>query len=150
METEKGYNQPMSTEYSDRITKEILTKVNGQSKLAEQAMLTLVKRDPKFLLSLVDPYLGGIVLHAIERAKKPQTKSASSVRNQQTAMSKTSASKTSARKDSSQNLSSKGMDGMMKAWAKSFEKDAPPSNLDGKKVSAAHIKALHALSKKTH
>lgn len=134
----------MSTEYSDRITKEILSKVNGQSKLAEQAMLTLVKRDPKFLLSLVDPYLNGIILHAIERAKKPLTKATAS--KQAAALPKTTVRKTAA----PQNISSKGMDGMMKAWAKSFEKDAPPPNKDGKKVSAAHIKALQALTKKKY
>lgn len=132
----------MSTEYADRITKEILAKVNGQSKLAEQAILTLVKRDPQFLLSLVDPYLNGIILHAIERAKKPT--SASVAKTSKTALPKTLRKPVA----TPQNIPAKGLDGMMKAWAKSFEKDAPPPSKDGKKVSADHIKALQALVKK--
>lgn len=133
----------MSTEYADRITKEILAKVNGQSKLAEQAMLTLVKRDPKFLQSLVEPYLSGIILHAIERVKKPAS-SASAPSATRTAMPKVERKPVSAPRD----IPAKGLDGMMKAWAKSFDKDAPPPSTDGKKVSANHIKALQAMIKK--
>lgn len=136
----------MSTEYARRITKEILSKVNGQGKLAEQAIRTLITRDPKFLQSLVEPYLDGIILHAIERARKPQ--------DRQTAASGTGAMPKVTRKPATasqapaQKLSGKGMDGLMAAWAKSFEKDAPPAGRDSKKVSASHLAAIQALVKK--
>lgn len=134
----------MSTEYADRLTKEILSKVNGQSKLAEQAMLTLVQRDPRFLQSLVTPYLGGIILHAIERAKKPNAKPMTAPQKQ------SDMPKVAARKVAPQNIPAKGMDGLMAAWAKSFEKDAPPPSKDGKKVSQGHLNALQALIKKKY
>ncbi len=136
----------MSTEYADRITKEILAKVNGQNKLAEQAMLTLIKRDPQFLQSLVEPYLNGIILHAIERVKKPASRTSAPVAARSAAMPKVERKPAPAPRD----IPAKGLDGMMKVWAKSFDKDAPAPSADGKKVSANHIKALQAMIKKNH
>ncbi len=49
---------------------EILQKTNGQVKLTESAIRTLIERDHAFVLGLVEPYLSGIIGHAIERARK--------------------------------------------------------------------------------
>ena len=132
----------MSTEYAERKTKEILIKVNGQAKLAEQAMRTLIQRDPAFLLSLVELYLSGIITHAIERARKP-----SGLKEPKPAAA-TSAKVLPKKPATAKAVTGNTMDSMMKAWAKSFEKDAPQANEPGKKVSANHLAAMHALIKK--
>lgn len=131
----------MTTEYAARKTREILAKANGQAKLAEQAMTTLLQRDHAFLLSLVQPYLSGIITHAIERARKPS--------GLKEPVAKTPAApKAPAPRPAVKPVSGGGMDAMMKAWAKSFDKDAAPAKADGKKVSADHLAAMQALIKK--
>lgn len=130
----------MSTEYSDRKTREILSKVNGQAKLAEQAMRALCERDPLFLQNLVEPYLNGIIAHAIDRARKPtglkEPKAAAPL------------PKKAAAPRQAKPLPSGGMGNLMQALAKSFEqntpKDQPPA---GKKVSQKHVDAMNALIK---
>jgi len=131
----------MSTEYSDRKTREILTKVNGQAKLAEQAIQALIQRDPAFLQSLVEPYINGIILHAIERNRKPAGVKEPKVAP---AMPKT----TTKRPAPAPQAVAKNLDSMMNAWAKSFEKDTPQPTPGGKKVSAKHLEAMQALIKK--
>lgn len=133
----------MSTEYADRVTKEVLAKVNGQAKLAEQAIRTLISRDPKFLQSLVTPYLDGIILHAIERARKPHEAAMAKAPPKRTAAPIQKAAPKQAAA-----IPAKGFDGLMAAWAKSFEKDAPPQTAGSKKVSATHLAAMQALIKK--
>ncbi len=133
----------MSTEYSDRKIKEILTKVNGQTKLAEQAIATLAQRDPQFLHSLVFPYLNGIVLHGIERARKGTgLKDTPS----QELPKRTMTPKAPAPKPAP--MSGNTMDNLMKAWAKGFEKDAPTAPPSTASVSKSHLAAMNALIKK--
>lgn len=48
----------------------ILAKSGGQIKVAEQAVRNLAAGDHAFLLGLVEPYLNGIIAHALERARK--------------------------------------------------------------------------------
>jgi hypothetical protein len=133
----------MSTEYSDRKIKEIMSKVNGQGKLAEQAVTVLLQRDPVFLQSLVHPYLDGIILHAIERARK-----ATGIKEPKASKElpkRTLASKPAAQKPS---VSNNTMDNLMKAWAKEFEDDAPQKP-GAPKVSQNHIDVLKSLVKKS-
>lgn len=134
----------MSTEYSDQKIREILSKVNGQNKLAEQAILTLAQRDPQFLLSLVQPYLNGIVLHGIERANK-SGKSSGSTGLKTAAQATPLPRKTATTKPAAQPVSGNTMNNLMKALAKGFE-DTPPQPSD-KKVSQSHIDALQAMIK---
>jgi hypothetical protein len=60
----------MKNAQSHHKVQEILQKTNGQVKTAEAAIRTLIERDHTFLLGLVEPYLSGIIGHAIERARK--------------------------------------------------------------------------------
>jgi hypothetical protein len=132
----------MNTEYSDRKIKEIMSKVNGQGKLAEQAVMALLQRDPIFLQSLVEPYLDGIILHAIERARK-----ASGLKEPKPSRElpkKVLPSKTSEKPTVSNNT----MDNLMKAWAKEFEDNAPQPKPGAKKVSQSHIDVLTSMMKK--
>ncbi|MDB5478299.1 MAG: hypothetical protein JWM96_794 [Alphaproteobacteria bacterium] len=135
----------MSTEYSDRKTREILAKVNGQGKLAEQAVIALTQRDPQFLQSLVAPYLNGIILHAIERVRKQSgSKDAPAVKIPAPVARQPIPKKAVPAKP----ISSNGMDNMMQALAASFEKNsianaAPPA--DAGKVSQSHVEAMRAL-----
>lgn len=130
----------MSTEYSDRKIKELLAKTNGQSKLAEQAIHTLAQRDLVFLHSLVQPYLNGIISHAIERAHKstgikknvPSPLPRKAVPQPPVAASKL--------------MSGNAMDNLMKAWASKFETDEP-QNTGCNKVSQNHIDVLKSLVK---
>jgi hypothetical protein len=132
----------MSTEYSDRKIKEILTKVNGQAKLAEQAITTLAQRDLQFLHSLVFPYLNGIISHGIERARK-----STGVKEpaQSSALPKRTMSSKPMPKPAP--MSGNTMDNLMKAWAKGFEKDAPAAPSTAA-VSKSHLAAMNALIKK--
>ena len=121
-----------------------MAKVNGQAKLAEQAILALAQRDPQFLHSLVTPYLNGIVAHGIERARKA------------TGMKEPAAStnalpkRTMSPRPAPKPVSGNTMDNLMKALAKGFEdnspSDAPPSTT---KVSQNHIDVLKSMIKKT-
>lgn len=129
----------MSTEYSDRKIKEIMAKVNGQSKLAEQAIIALTQRDPQFLQSLVQPYLNGIILHGIERSRK-------STGIKEPVVSKELPKKVMTPKSAPKPVSSNTMDNLMKALAKGFDQDAPKEASAGK-VSQGHIDALKALIK---
>lgn len=113
-----------------------MAKVNGQSKLAEQAIFALAQRDPLFLQSLVHPYLNGIVSHGIQRARKT-----TGIKEPALAPRSMNASKAAAlKKVASGNL----LDGLMKELAKGFETDQPAS----KKVSQNHINAIQSLIKK--
>ena len=133
----------MTSENIDRKIKEILTKTQGQSKLAEQAVRSLAEKDHTFLMGLVQPYLSGIILHGIERARK-----ATGIKEPVAA--KTSAKsgplpKTAAKAKPAGEFSGSAVDGLMKAWAKKFDGDTPaPSN---KKVSQKHLDAMNALVK---
>ena len=129
----------MSTEYSDRKIKEIMAKVNGQAKLAEQAVLALTQRDPQFLHSLVQPYLNGIILHGIERAKK-----ATGIK--EPAAQKEMQKKVIAARPAPKPVSGNTMDNLMKALAKGLDQDTP-KDAPGGKVSQNHIDALKALIK---
>lgn len=114
-----------------------MSKVNGQGKLAEQAVTVLLQRDPIFLQSLVHPYLDGIVMHAIERARK-----ATGIKEPKAVAplpKKTLAPKPA--------VSSNMMDNLMKALAKGFE-DQTPAKPGAKKVSQNHIDVLTSLVKK--
>lgn len=128
----------MSTEYSDRKIKEIMAKVNGQAKLAEQAVLALAQRDPQFLFSLVQPYLNGIVSHGIDRARKSTGIKEPTV---QELPKKTASSKASPKP-----VSGNTMDNLMKALAKGFDQDTPKQNA-GTKVSQNHIDVLKSMVK---
>lgn len=136
----------MTIEQADRKIKEILTKTHGQGKLAAQAVRTLVERDHAFLLSLVEPYLDGIILHSIERARKTtglkEPAAASQAKKTSTALPKTHAKP----KSSSETFSGSAVDGLMKAWAKKFDAEKPPE-AGTKKVSQKHMDALSALVK---
>jgi hypothetical protein len=129
----------MSTEYSDRKIREILSKTNGQGKLAEQAIAVLIQRDPGFLQDLVTPYLNGIILHAIERARKP-----TGLKEPKTTAP---LPKKAATPKSAPPVSTNTMDNLMKAWAKGFEQDEPPKP-GAKKVSQSHIDVLKSMVKK--
>lgn len=134
----------MSTEQIDRKIKDILTKTHGQGKLAEQAIRTLVQKDHAFLLGLVEPYLSGIILHGIERARKGTgLKEPAAVPS---APAKTPMPKVAAKPKPSPEFSGSAVDGLMKAWAKKFEADAP-TETSSKKVSQKHIDAMSALIK---
>ena len=130
----------MSTEYSDSKIRDILSKANGQAKLAEQAINTLAQRDLAFLHSLVQPYLNGIVMHAIERARKP------------TGLKEPKAAplpkKAAAPKPSPQAFSGNTMDNLMKALAKGFEQNEQLKPAGAKKVSQNHIDVLKSMIKK--
>src|SRR4051812_20798505 len=110
----------MSTEYADRKVKDILTKAKGNAKLTEQAVLTLIGRDHKFLLSMTEPYLSGIIAHAIERGRKQGNVKTT----QPTPTAKTSPllqkpkPKTAARPISAEG----SLDKALKAWAEGFDK----------------------------
>lgn len=136
----------MSTEYSDRKIKEILARVNGQGKLAEQAIVTLVQRDPQFLLSLVHPYLSGIILHGIERARKQPAGAAPSPVTRPQPLPK----KTATAKAAPKAVSGNTMDNLMKALAKGFDEQSDTPAAKGKtpgKVSQSHLDALQAMIK---
>ncbi len=136
----------MTPEQSDRKIKEILTKTNGQSKLAEQAIRALTEKDHGFLLSLVQPYLGGIILHGIERARKlsgikepvATSKPAKEVLPKVAAKSKSA----------EPSFTGNALDGLMKAWAKRFD-DGKPAEVGSKNVSQKHMDAMNALVKNT-
>jgi len=130
----------MSTEYSDRKIKEIMAKVNGQAKLAEQAVMALIQRDPQFLQSLVTPYLNGIVSHGIERARKSTGIKEPAVAPQPLPK------KVLAPRPQLKPVAGNTMDNLMKALAKGFEEDAP-KEASGNKVSQNHIDALKAMIK---
>lgn len=132
----------MTPEQADRKIKEILTKTHGQSKLAEQAIHQLIEKDHGFLLSLVQPYLNGIILHGIERARK-------STGLREPAGPKTAAPlpKTAAKPKAAPQFSGNAVDGLMKAWAKKFENETPASEQGAKKVSQKHLDAMSALVK---
>lgn len=128
----------MSTDYADRKVKDILTKANGQGKLAEQGIRTLIDKDHKFLLSLVTPYLDGVVAHAVERARK------------QTQLKEPPVAKPAAKPKEKLPIktikpdASISIDKLMKNWAEKFD-----SNTDGK-VSQNHMNAMNALVKKNY
>lgn len=131
----------MSTDYSDQKIREIMGKVNGQGKLAEQAIRTLITRDAVFLQSLVSPYLGGIVAHGIERARK------------QTGMVEPKPQpmpQAKAQAKSSPGVSTSAMNGLMDALAKGFEKNSLPQKEATKTggVSKAHLDAIAAMAVK--
>jgi hypothetical protein len=138
----------MSTEYADRKVKDILTKAKGNAKLTEQAILTLIERDQKFLLSLTEPYLSGIIAHAIERGRKQ-----ANIKLTQPAPLKPSPllTKTPKGKVAVKPLAESSLDKALKVWAEGFDKteikDRPKTN---SKVSQKHMDAMNALvSKKT-
>lgn len=136
----------MKAEQADRKIKEILSKTHGQGKLAEQAIRTLIERDHTFLLSLVEPYLDGIILHGIERARKmtglKEPAASTQAKKVSTALPKTHAKQ----KAGPESFSGSAVDGLMKAWAKKFDADMPPE-AGSKKVSQKHLDALNALVK---
>lgn len=138
----------MSTEYSDRRIRDILTKVNGNAKLAEQAIMNLLTRDPNFVLSLVEPYLNGIIAHAIDRARKgtgikePATKKTVA---QEPLHKRTVGTAKPAQRP--QNIPSSNMDGLLAAMAKQFEANSKPAQPGDKKVSQKHLQAMQALIK---
>ena len=136
----------MSNAYSDNKIKDILTKVNGQGKLAEQAIATLAQRDLPFLHALVQPYLSGIISHAIERARKSTGIKESPI---DLLPKKAMTSKSPAPKSAVSNAAVSGntMDNLMKAWAKGFEQDQPTAP-GSAKVSQNHIDVLKSLVKK--
>jgi hypothetical protein len=55
---------PLNENARSRIT-EIVTRAGGDKRAADAAIRTLVKRDHAFLLDLVEPFLDGIVAHAL-------------------------------------------------------------------------------------
>lgn len=130
----------MTKEYAAQKTKEIMIKVQGQSKLAEQALLSLAQKDHAFLFSLVQPYLNGIITHAIERARGRSE----SPRKPEAATPKTAPK----RPATARPMPATGMDNVMAAWAKSFEQGQAPQKAEGQKVSSEHLNAMQALIKK--
>ena len=137
----------MSTEYADRKVKDILTKAKGNAKLTEQAVLTLIERDQKFLLSLTEPYLSGIIAHAIERGRKQANIKTTTIPAPKTSplLQKPAKSKTKA-------PSTEGsLDKALKAWAEGFDKtESKEKPKTTGKVSQKHMDAMNALvSKKT-
>lgn len=136
----------MTAEHADRKIKEILTKVQGQGKLAEQAVRALAEKDHSFLLSLVEPYLNGVILHGIERARKSTgLKEPSASKQTSQTLPKTTV-KPTAKKQTVQALPTGDMDHLMKAWAKSFE-TGKATKEPGQTVSQKHVDALKALVK---
>lgn len=120
-----------------------MARVNGQGKLAEQAIATLMQRDPIFLQSLVAPYINGIVIHAIERARK-----STGVKEPGPEISlpkKTVFTKKPLPAQAAP--SGNAMDNLMKAWAKGFEQNGAPAPATDK-VSSKHMEAMQALIKK--
>jgi len=137
----------MTAEHADRKIKEILAKTHGQGKVAEQAIRTLIEKDHAFLLSLVQPYLNGIILHGIERARKAtglKDPAATAKAAAKTAPLPKTAAKQKANAEAA--FSGSAVDGLMKAWAKKFESEAPQTN-EPKKVSQKHLDAMSALVK---
>ncbi len=135
----------MTTEYADRKIKDILTKAKGNGKLTEQAVMTLIERDHKFLLSLTQPYLSGVVAHAIGRGRK-QT----NIKEPAPTLIKTpTKAKTPAVKPMPvRNVPRGSIDKALDAWAKKFETtDEKPA---AKKVSQKHLDAMSALVKKNY
>ena len=55
-----------------RRIKEILSIAKNDEPQAERLILSLIERDPAFLRQLVDPYLKGIMVHAISIARNEQ------------------------------------------------------------------------------
>lgn len=133
----------MDNAFVDRKIKDILTKAKGQGKLTEQAVRTLLARDPQFLQALVDPYLDGIIAHAIERARRAVGSAESSITKKSAALPK----KTLPPKPHS--APARALDNLLDAWAKKFDQTpAPPPATKGAKVSSRHLDAMKSLIKK--
>ena len=135
-----------------------MAKVNGQSKLAEQAIHALTQRDPAFLHSLVEPYLNGIIAHAIDRTRKqtgikePVTSRVSAPMQAAPKAASPAAVKKPVKPAPEPVMSGNSLDGLMQAWAKGFDRntsgDKAPETKPGK-VSQSHLDALKAMAVKT-
>lgn len=115
-----------------------MAKVNGQSKLAEQAIFALTQRDPLFLQSLVHPYLNGIILHGVERSRKTSGIKEPVAPKE---FPKKAVPSPAAKKPVSGNM----LDNLMKELAKGFDAELQQGS---KKVSQNHINAMQSLIKK--
>lgn len=118
---------------------EIFQKSGGQSKVTETAIRTLIARDHTFLLGLVEPYLHGIIAHAIERARKEPVKKAPPVMPQQPLPKKIVKAKTlkPVKNDALGNI----LDTMAQKFSDSQTSKKPAQ------ASKAHVSTMQALAK---
>jgi len=58
----------MSSSYADRKLDQALAETGGSPTAARRLVLSWASRDPKLLQELVQPFLGGIIGHAVDRA----------------------------------------------------------------------------------
>ena len=119
---------------------EILHKSGGQVKVTETAVRALAARDHTFLLALVEPYLHGIIAHAIERARKEPPRRPPLTRDLEPLPKKTVKAK-------NKSVSADVLKGVLDTMAERFSEDAPPA-VKTKQASAAHIQSMQALAKK--
>ncbi len=127
----------MSANAHHRI-QEIFRKSGGQNKLTETAIRTLIARDPAFLLSLVEPYLGGIIAHAIERARKEPTPRPA-VKREVSPLPKKTVKAKAPSKDALKDV--------FDSLAKNFS-DTEEAPKKQKQASQEHVKTMQAIAKK--
>lgn len=135
--------------YALEASKAALRKAGGNKKQAELILRQQVAKDPDLLLGLSEPYLNGILSHALQRAakglplsdqpvqekvKKPEPLPKQHIRDIR-------------RKKPTKHIPKKGMDGLIKALAGTVEKK--DKNAPKAKASQAHIDAITQMAKFT-
>ena len=125
--------------------KNALTRSGGNAKQAESLIREQIKKDPTLLFGLTEPYLGGILTHAIQRAAKGMPISDVPDTSEKTKpLPKTPLSKI--RPTKPKPISRGGMDGLVKALAGNVGKDGKQEK---KKPSQAHVDAIKQMAKFT-
>lgn len=134
--------------YALELSKNALRKAGGNTKQAEAILREQLKRDPDLLLGLAEPYLNGILTHALQRAAKGLPLSdqpAKEVVKKQEALPKTKLS--DIQRSTNKPLPKQGMDGLIKALAGTMDKKDKSGATA--KPSQAHIDAINQMAKFT-
>jgi hypothetical protein len=130
---------------------EILRKTDGQTKLTEQAIRQLITRDHDFLQGLVDPYISGIIAHAIERARKTPAVKRQTPRETSYTTNKEPVREPLPKKivkaRNTKTLGNDQLSGVLDALADQFAQDQ--NHKKPAKASDAHIKTMQSLAKKS-
>jgi len=115
----------MSSSYVETKLTEALTEARGSATAARRLVLGWVARDPKLLYELAQPFLAGIVGHAVDRVIRLNPK---------------------LRPPERATLGANALDGLVKALSRNFAETEPAAPATPSETMRAHADAIRQLA----